>query len=141
MKRYPDTFGELPLTEVLPGRDSEIRGAIVSIAKTNTILKRSVNKLFLTENTYHDTNQTDTAREQKLRREAAVIGELNRKYECQLREHWGKESFIITNMNLLMRFNKTREIFPSVTRVLSILLTTSATSASGERANFKGSVA
>ena len=28
-KRYPDTFGELPL----PSRDSEIRGAIARIAK------------------------------------------------------------------------------------------------------------
>ena len=46
----------------------------------------------------------------------------------------------ITNMNLLIRFNKTREIFPSVTRVLSILLTISAISASVERANFKGRV-
>ena len=49
-------------------------------------------------------------REQKLRREAAVIG-------------------------------NTREILPSVTQVLSILLTTSAISASVERANFKGCVA
>ena len=47
----------------------------------------------------------------------------------------------IINMNLLIRFNKTREIFPSVTRVLSILLTISAISASVERANFKGRVA
>ena len=39
--------------------------------------------------------------------------------------------------NLLVRFNKTREIFPSVTRVLSILLTTAATSASVERVNSK----
>ena len=31
---------------------------------------------------YHDTNQTDKATEQKLRREAAVIGELKRKYNC-----------------------------------------------------------
>ena len=31
------------------------------------------------------------AREKKLRREAAVIAELKRKYKCQLREHWGKE--------------------------------------------------
>ena len=44
---------------VLPSRDSEIRGAIVRIAKTNSILKRPVNKLFTVENTYHDTNQTD----------------------------------------------------------------------------------
>ena len=43
----------------------------------------------------------------------------------------------ITNINLLNRFNKTREIFPSVTRVLSILLTTAATSASVERVNSK----
>ena len=44
---------------------------------------------------------------------------------------------MITNINLLVRFNKTREIFPSVTRVLSILLTTIATSASVERVNSK----
>ena len=51
---YPDTFGELPLTGVLPSRDSEIRGAIVRIAKTNVILKRPVNKLFPIENTYQE---------------------------------------------------------------------------------------
>ena len=44
-----------------------------------------------------------------------------------------EESLNIANINLLVRFNKTREIFPSVTRVLSILLTTAATSASVER--------
>ena len=44
---------------VLPSRDSEIRGAIVRIAKTNTIFKPPVNKPFAFENTYHDTNQTD----------------------------------------------------------------------------------
>ena len=48
-----------------------------------------------------------------------------------------EESLNITNINLLVRFNKTREIFPSVTRVLSIFLTTTATSASVERVNFK----
>ena len=41
MKRYPDTFGELPLTGVLPSKDSEIRGAIARIAKTNAMLKSS----------------------------------------------------------------------------------------------------
>ena len=46
-------------------------------------------------------------------------------------------SLNITNINLLNRFNKTREIFPSVIRVLSILLTTAATSASVERVNSK----
>ena len=47
------------VTRVLPSRDLEITGAIVRIAKTNTILKRPVNKLFAVENIYHDTNQTD----------------------------------------------------------------------------------
>ena len=52
------------------------------IKKANAILKLNVNNLFLTEYTYHDTNQTDKAREQKLSREAAVIGQLKRKYHC-----------------------------------------------------------
>ena len=52
------------------------------IKKVNAILKRPVNEFFPTEYTYHDTNQTDKAREQKFRREAAVIGELKRKYYC-----------------------------------------------------------
>ena len=42
-----------------------------------------------------------------------------------------------TNINLLVRFNKTREIFLSATQVLSIFLTTAATSASVERVNSK----
>ena len=54
------------VTRVLPSRDSEIRGAIVRITKTNTILKRPVNKLFAIENTYHDTNQTDKANHKKI---------------------------------------------------------------------------
>ena len=53
----------------------------------------------------------------------------------------GRRSLNITNINLLIRFNKTREIFPSVTRVLSILPTTSAISASVEKKSFKGSLA
>ena len=69
MKRCPGAFGELQLTGALPSRDSEVRGAIVRIAKTNAILKRPVNKLFLTENAYQDTNQTGIARMQKLRGE------------------------------------------------------------------------
>ena len=52
------------------------------IRMSNAILKRPVFKLFSTEYTYHDTNQTDKAREQKLRWEAALIDELKRKYDC-----------------------------------------------------------
>ena len=43
-------------------------------------------------------------------------------------------------IDLLSRFNRTREIFPSVIRVLSILLTTAATSANAERVNSKDRV-
>ena len=48
-----------------------------------------------------------------------------------------EESLNIVNINILNRFNKTREIFSSVILVLSILLATSATSASVERVNSK----
>ena len=65
---------------MLPSGDSDIRGAIMRIGKTNTILKRTVNKLLPIENTYQDTNQKNKAKEQKLRREVAIFGELKRKY-------------------------------------------------------------
>ena len=48
-----------------------------------------------------------------------------------------EESLNLTNINLLNRFNKKREIFPSVTRVLSILPTSAAPTASVERVNSK----
>ena len=61
-EKVPRHFWRIAIvTRVLPSRNSEIRGAIVRIAKTNTILKRPVNKLFADENTCHDTNQTDNA--------------------------------------------------------------------------------
>ena len=47
-----------------------------------------------------------------------------------------EESMNIANV-ILIRFIKTQEIFPSVTRILSIFLTATATSASVERVNFK----
>ena len=68
MKRWPDTFGELSqqqgyyLVEILTQK-----GAIVRIKKANAILKCPVNELFRIEHTYHDTNETDNAREQNLR--------------------------------------------------------------------------
>ena len=45
----------------------------------------------------------------------------------------GEESLNIANVNLLVRFNKTQEIFLNVTQVLSIFLITAATSASVEK--------
>ena len=60
---------------------------------------------------FHDTNQTDKEREQKLSHEAAVIGELKRKNMNVNSEHWeGEESLNITNINMLIRFNKTGNI-------------------------------
>ena len=52
------------------------------IKKAIVILKRPVNKLLIIEYIYHGINQTDKVREQKLRREAAVISELKTKYDC-----------------------------------------------------------
>ena len=91
--KVPRHFWRIAIvTGALSSRNSEIREAIVRIAKTNTILKRPLNKLFLNENIYQHNHQTDKIREQKLRREAAVIGETTRKYDCSLREHWGRRS-------------------------------------------------
>ena len=88
-EKVPAYFWRIAIvTQVLPSRDSETRGVVVRIAKTNTILKRPVNKLFA----------------------------LN--------------SLSITNIKLSMRFDEKRETFPSVFRVLSILLITAASTAS-----------
>ena len=44
-EKVPRHFWRIAIvTRVLPSRDSEIRGTIVRITKTNTILKRLVNK-------------------------------------------------------------------------------------------------
>ena len=65
-EKVPRQFWRIAIvTRVLPSRDYEIRGAIVRIVKTNTILKCPANKLFAVENTYHDTKKADKAREQK----------------------------------------------------------------------------
>ena len=82
-EKVPKHFWRIAIiTEILPSGDSEIRGAIVRIAKTNIIQKHPLSKLFTVENIYYDTNQADKARERKLWREATAIGELERKYEC-----------------------------------------------------------
>ena len=82
-EKVPKHFWRIAIvTEVLPSRVLKQKGVIVRIKKVNAVFKRPVNKLFQTEYTYHDTNQTDKARGQRLRREAAVIGVLKRKYDC-----------------------------------------------------------
>ena len=50
-EKVPRHFWRIAIvTRVLPSRDSEIRGLIVRIAKTNTILKCPVKNLFAVEN-------------------------------------------------------------------------------------------
>ena len=51
-------------------------------------------------------------------------------------EHWGKEFLI--RLDLLIGFNKKREIFPSVGQVLSIFLSTSAASEGAKRRILRG---
>ena len=51
---YTDTFGELPLTGILPIRDSEMRGVIERVTKANAMVKRPVNKFFPIKNTYQE---------------------------------------------------------------------------------------
>ena len=73
-EKVPRHFWRIAIvTRVLRSRDSEIRGAIVRIAKINAILERLVKKPFAVENTYHDTTQTDKAREQKFRLSTSQI--------------------------------------------------------------------
>ena len=62
------------VTGVLPSRDSEIKGAIVRIAKTNTILKRLINKLFPVENTYQGTSHTGKARRENMNVNCVNVG-------------------------------------------------------------------
>ena len=80
-EKVPRHFWRVAIvTWLLSSRDSEISGEILRIEKKNTILKLPGNNFVTVENTYHDTNQTDKAREQKLREEEEVRCDL--KYEC-----------------------------------------------------------
>ena len=67
-KKVPRHFWRIAVvTGVLPSRDSEIRWAVVRIAKTNTTLKRLVNKLFIVGNTYRDSDETEKGTKVKKR--------------------------------------------------------------------------
>ena len=61
------------VTGVLRSRNSETKRS--DSEKQASIPSRNSHK-------YHDTNQTDNARERKLRWETAVSGTLKRKYDC-----------------------------------------------------------
>ena len=44
-EKYPDTFGELPLTGLLPSRDSEIRVAIAKVNRFNKSFTHTLNNI------------------------------------------------------------------------------------------------
>ena len=82
-EKVPKHFWRVAIvTGVLSSKDSETKRSDSRIEKANATLKHRVNKFFPTEYTIHDSKQTEKAREQKLRQEAAITGELKRKYDC-----------------------------------------------------------
>ena len=71
-EKVPRHFWRIVIvTLVLPSRHSEIRGAIMRIAKT--VLKLPESKLLAAENTCHDTNQTDKASHKEITSSSVVL--------------------------------------------------------------------
>ena len=100
-EKMPRHFWRIAIvTRVLPSRDSKIRRAIVRIAKTNTILKRPVNKLFAVENTYHDTNQIDKISHKEIASPIPYCP-VNRQYSRKKNPHRKKSEFCFTSKNRL----------------------------------------
>ena len=63
--------------KLIESKDKQIRGAIERVSKTNKLVTRPVNKLYLVERFPCEDTDVNI---NKTRREAAVIGELKRKY-------------------------------------------------------------
>ena len=116
-KKVPRHFYRISIvTRVLPSGDSEIRGPIVRTAKTNTILngpRRNSSQLKI----YIMALTKQIRKGAKVKVTSSFIGEHKHRK--------GEESLNITSNNLLIRLNKTQE-----TRVLSVFITTAATSES-----------
>ena len=70
--------------ELLQGKDGQIWGAKVRVPKTNSILKRPVNKLYLVERMKDTVIQVDNEviniTDGRSRRGAAILGEVKRKF-------------------------------------------------------------
>ena len=70
--------------ELFQGKDGQIRGAKVRVPKTNPILKRPVNKLYLVERMKDTDTEVDNEMinitDDRSRREAAILGEIKRKF-------------------------------------------------------------
>ena len=59
--------------QVLRSRNSKIRGPIVRISMTNTILERPVSKLFAVESKDYDTNQIDKPSHKEIASPSPVV--------------------------------------------------------------------
>ena len=74
--------------ELLQRKDGKIRGAKVRVPKTNSILKRLINKLYLVER-MKDTltevgNEVKNITDCRSRREAAILREIKRKLNVDI---------------------------------------------------------
>ena len=103
-EKVPKHFWRIAIvTRVLPSRDSEIRGAIVRITKTNTILKDPVNKLFAVENIYHDTNQIDKASYKEIA-SPFLCCPVNREYSWKKTQIQKKANSVLQHLRLSTDF-------------------------------------
>ena len=118
-EKVPKHFWKIFIvTWVLTSRDSEIREVIVRIAKTNTVHKNPVNKLFTVENTYHDTNQTDKASNKEIASPSLLPSEsriswkqikiekkpilLDNIYEQTFRVWWVKSILVLSHLYIFI---------------------------------------
>ena len=72
------------VTELIPGRDIKVRGAKVRLSKTNTVITRSVNKLYLLEHlnansTSGTINKATVQTNTKSKRKATVTSNMKTK--------------------------------------------------------------
>ena len=70
--------------EVIVSKDGSIRSALVKVAKTEMFVKRPADKLYLVESHLETVNKrenkVENVPERRMKREAAILGELRRKY-------------------------------------------------------------
>ena len=91
----------------------------MGISKTNTNLKRSVNKFFAVENTYHDTKQKPSHKEIHSPCELLIFMKENSNYTLHLRTNFwsmmGEE-----HLNALSLICNHRDIFLVYDKIISI---------------------
>ena len=68
------------ITELIKGKDNNVRGAIIFLGKTKRNIERPINKLYPIE--FHDEIENNNGNRDTLRpkREAAIMTDLKRKF-------------------------------------------------------------